>query len=417
VAGGTSPPRLRAKEDRRSFDATAHIKDNPKSGGAVASVRELYSGLTRDPWRKQFSDDIENVHRVILKPGATTDVITDAINEWLKDNQPCLFGRIAAKQGLLRFCVLNEQLLTSSDAEVKKAIQNSRMFWHAEGYNGDASGFVIVAVSDRLAHAQPDATLASLAQRICELYLLHDVPLDTSCTDTMYLEKPGHARRTWKWLVGANFFGAQGDMRWWHDHRLPGGIAFSMNSVGHMAKSGAINRAMGALDSSIGEIAEDWDDSHVDSLEKALILAMRTIRVASEGRRPGTRLFSNTERQPILECPMKLPPDLRGQNHCQYFGQYHTDHSLPSDYFADAIDRPETARSFDDLDFSYLFDRSLDDFTTMGEGLPVREKGLEEEFAVQDTMKRWKAIAEEVSVDDEPLLREALLRAGRSPGS
>jgi len=383
----------------------------------VASVCQLYSGLAPDPQRTQFSSDIEAVHTIILKSSATNDLIKNAVNDWLMHQQPCLFGRIAARQHLLRYCILNEQLLTASDVEIREAIQNSRMLWHADGYDGKASGFIILAVSDRLAHARSDYTLAALAQRICELYLLHEVPFDTSCADTMYLEKPGHARRTWKWLVGANFFGAQGDMRWWHDHRIPGGIAFSMNSVGHMAKAGAISRAMSALDSSIGEIAEDWDNSHVESLEKALVLAMRTIRVASEGARPGTRLFSKTELRPVLKCPLKLPPDLSEQNHCQYFGQYHTDHTLPSAYFTEAIEKPEAIQSFDDLDLTYLFDRCIDDFTTMGEGLPVREGELKEELAEEEFMKSQKAVAEEVGVDDEPLLREALARAGRLPSN
>jgi hypothetical protein len=115
-------------------------------------------------------------------------------------------------------------------------------------------------------------------------------------------------------IVGVNFFGAQGDGRWWHDHRIPAGIAFSMNSVGHMAKSGAINRAMRALENAIKEKVEDWDNSHVESLEKALVIAMRTIRVASEGRRPGTHLFTTAEWRPELKCPFTLPADLTGQN-------------------------------------------------------------------------------------------------------
>ena len=143
-----------------------------------------------------------------------------------------------------------------------------------------------------------------------------------------------------------------------------------MNSVGHMAKAGAINRAMLALDKAIGEDAEDWGNSHVESLEKALVLAMRTIRVASEGTRPGTHLFRTSERQPILDCPVKLPPDLIDRNHCELLGDYHTDHTLPTDYFSDAVHRPKQSQAFDNLDFTYLFDRSLDDFTTMGNATP-----------------------------------------------
>jgi hypothetical protein len=270
-----------------------------------------------------------------------------------------------------------------------------------------------VALSERLALARPNATLATFAQKLCELYLLQDIPFDTSCTDTIYLEKPGHARRTWRWQVGVNFFAAQGDMRWWHDHRIPGGIAFSMTSVGHVAKAGAINRAMLALDKAIGEKAEDWDNSHIESLEKALVLAMRTIHVASGGTRPGTRLFDASERHPSLDCPIRLPPGVSGYDYCEYFGYYHTDHTLPSDYFADAMDRPAEIQPFEDLDFTYLFDRLLDDFVTMGEGLRVRADEFEGELTDERAMKREKAVAVDVDVDDEELLCAALAHVGR----
>jgi hypothetical protein len=31
-----------------------------------------------------------------------------------------------------------------------------------------------------------------------------------------------------------DFFAAAGDGSWWHDHRFPGGIAFTANAPGHM---------------------------------------------------------------------------------------------------------------------------------------------------------------------------------------
>lgn len=377
----------------------------------MPNVRDLYDLLQPDTWRTRFSDDVESVHRSILQPNASVDDITRESNSWLAQHQPCLFGKIAAKQGLIRYCVLNESILTASDADIQAVIQDARFKWHADAYDGRASGFVILAVSQRLALARPDSNLAALAARICELYLLQEVPFDAALTDSIYLEKPGYGRRTWKWLVGANFFGAQGDLRWWHDHRIPGGIAFSMNSVGHMAKSGAINRAMAGLDKEIGETAEDWDERHVESLDKALVLAMRTIRVASEGQRPGTHLFTTAERPPSLECPIRLPPDIRDKNYCEYFGYYHTDHTLPLVYFRDAVERPADVKSFTDLDFTYLFDSSAADLTTMGQGLRVRAGGVEDQE--RRSRKEGKVVATDVSIDDEDKLRVALERRAR----
>jgi hypothetical protein len=33
-----------------------------------------------------------------------------------------------------------------------------------------------------------------------------------------------------------DFFACAGDGRWWHDHRFPGGIAYTANSTGHMMR-------------------------------------------------------------------------------------------------------------------------------------------------------------------------------------
>ena len=68
----------------------------------MAGVHELYQRLERDPWRTRFSEDIESVHRVILQQGVSDAAIEKAINGWLGEDQPCLFGKIAAKQNLLR---------------------------------------------------------------------------------------------------------------------------------------------------------------------------------------------------------------------------------------------------------------------------------------------------------------------------
>jgi len=380
----------------------------------MPTIPEYYNALKRDEKRTSFSRDMEIAHGDVLGRAGQTDAVITCLSHWLSTEQPCLFGKIAARRGLLKFCILDETTLLAGDDAVRTKIQESRLEWLAAGFRGEASGFVIAAISERLTYAAPDEHLGAFAKRICESYLLQEIPFDTIATDSMFLEKPGHARRTWKWLVGANFFGAQGDGRWWHDHRIPGGVAFSMNSVGHMAKAGAINRAMNALDGELGQDVEDWMSTNVESLDKALILAMRTILNASKGARPGTRLYDNAERRPALECPVaNLPADLNGRNHCEYFGYYHTDHTLPSDYFRDSIDRPHDAQAFDDLNLTYLFDTADYDFLRMGAGLPIRSpEGADAE--VDRFVKRERVVPFEVDVADEPLLMAALSRGNIS---
>jgi len=217
-----------------------------------------------------------------------------------------------------------------------------------------------------------------LAVRICSLYLVEEgaIEPDKIYSDEVFLEKPGLRRTTWKWKAGVNYFSSQGDKRWWHDHRIPGGFAFSVNSVGHMVKSGMLAKAFETLDSIVGGAPEDLVSSPVDSLEKALELAMRTIDLAADAvSGKATELLplpGHTEQLP-LPCPVKLPPLLQHKNYCEYSGFYHTDFTLPSNYFRADVRRPEGFQRYS-LDFTYLFDNAPgnEDFRTMGTGRPIR---------------------------------------------
>jgi hypothetical protein len=107
---------------------------------------------------------------------------------------------------------------------------------------------------------------------------------------------------------------------------------------------------------------------------------------------------------PVQECPFKLPPKLQDKNFCAYRGYYHTDFTLPSDYFRHAVERPSETKPFDDLDFTYLFHASPDNpaHNTMGEGMPIRDAGF------GNATKQERMAPLEVSVDDEPHLVSAL---------
>lgn len=145
-----------------------------------------------------------------------------------------------ARQGRLAFCILTENDLERSDQDIRARIQHERADWRNRARNGATHGFLIVAVAGRIAYSRPCPALQTLAATLCRLYLGRDEP-DTIHHDELILEiRDGDQiaeRRRWK--VGVNYFSAQGDGRWWSDHRIPGGMAFSMNSVGHMARTRA----------------------------------------------------------------------------------------------------------------------------------------------------------------------------------
>jgi hypothetical protein len=336
--------------------------------------------LEPDAWRRTagFSPDIEAANRKLFAPGITEAASVEVLSSWLQGHQPCLFGRIAAKHGAISYCILSEADLRQPDEVIKEKIQAARLAWTRDGFEGRKSGFIILAVSPLIAYAQPSAAMRELARRLCHLYLEAEIKMDDVHLDEIYLQKPGSRLTTWKWQTGVNYFCAQGDGRWWHDHRIPGGMAFSVNSVGHLVKSGMIAKAMKELDALTGVPDEIYPVSKIDSLEQALELAMRTIGMASEaisGR--ATELLvlpPDRDELPVPECPMKLSKLVADKNHCEYTGWYHTDYTLPSEYFLADIERPAVLAGHS-LDFTYLFHRDIDnpDFRLMGEGQQIRD--------------------------------------------
>ena len=344
------------------------------------------------------------------QPDATDDEIIVALDRWLSRYQPCLFGRIAAKAGLIHYCLLRDEDLRRTDAHIKDKIQDERKKWTRLGFEGKASGFVIVLLSSRLNTALPSATIRAIALRVCSLYLLEEIESDQICLDHIYLEQPGSKRTTWEWAAGINYFSAQGDKRWWQDHRIPAGMAFSVNSVGHMVKSGRLAKAYRDLEELMGTAAGDFRNPKVDSLAKALELAMRTIDLASSGPsgRATTLLPLAPDTESMLRCPIELPASLTNKNHCEYEGDYHTDFTVPSEYFRPDVLRPKGMHRHR-LDFTYLFNKDVDnpDFDLMGAGRPIRDAELNFQADAQ-RLKRLRGLEREVLVDDIPRLREAL---------
>jgi len=344
------------------------------------SIAALYDKIEPDPWRAGagFTPEFDLAQQKVLAAKSDQDRI-QVLGSWFQQFQPCLFGRIAAKWDLISYCWLTEPDLRATDEAIRQKIQDARSEWTRLAYDGKKSGFVIIAATERLAHANPDANLLALATRLCELYLLQEIHPNRIYTDEIFLELPTPERITWRWNVGANYFGAAADGRWWQDHRIPGGVGFSMNSVGHLVKSTVISGKIGELEEALG-ISGDHPSgrSKIGSLPKALEMAMRTIEKAAPtpwGR--ATELLplpADISTLPVHPCPTTLPSFLTQKNYCQYQGYYHTDETVPAEYF-----RPDVARPADvapkQLDFTYLIEDDIlnPDFVTTGTGRRVRD--------------------------------------------
>jgi hypothetical protein len=75
------------------------------------------------------------------------------------------------------------------------------------------------------------------------------------------------------------------------------------------------------------------------------------------------------------KCPFAsaVPPRLQLMDYKNYDGWYHTDVTVPSDYFHPDMDRPASVER-KHLDFTYLFNDSIEnpDFETTGLGGRIR---------------------------------------------
>lgn len=375
-------------------------------------LQSLLGQLTADPWRaeKGFSPEVAAANEKIFGARAD-DEVKALLAEWLAKFQPCLFGRIAAKRDQLSYCVLTERDLEQDDQVVRDKIQSDRRRWTADGYHGRKSGFIVFLASPIVTKAVPDKAMLNLARRLATLYLLEDVNADRIYLDELFLDAQLAQPATWRWSAGVNYFSAQGDGRWWADHRIPAGMAFSVNSVGHMAKSGQLVAALEGIAKDIG--VEEFgavEKQPVSSLLKGLELAMMTIdRAATTDSGKATVLLPlpNDRRElPVSPCPVQLPKPLADKNYCTYGGYYNTDVTLPSEYFRHDVNRPEE-QDFISLDFTYLFDDSLDnpEYIRLGTGLRIREP---ETDSADRILKRRRSQEETAPVDQNPRLARAL---------
>lgn len=333
------------------------------------TISDLIEQLEPDPWRTQnpFSGEMQTCHAVLFRPDSSRAEKADALADWLSSHQPCRFGQMEAKQGRLAFCILSENDLERSDRAIRARIQQERLDWKSQARNGGSHGFLIAAVSERIAIARPGVVLHQLAKRLCELYVGIDES-DQIHLDDLILKIEGDDETEWRqWKVGINYFSAQGDGRWWHDHRIPGGIVYSMNSVGHMART----LAETAMKRKPDLVHANYPREKL--VYWALPAAMKTIGPPVDGSFRGTWLaergtFAEDIEPPSYEQRERHIGELAQFSENRYLGLYHTDHSIPTAYFDDGLWRREDLDKRDDLYFTYLHSRSDDDYESMGLG-------------------------------------------------
>jgi hypothetical protein len=101
-----------------------------------------------------------------------------------------------------------------------------------------------------------------------------------------------------------------------------------------------------------------------------------------------------------------LPRFLADKNFCEYSGYYHTDITIPSEYFRVDVTRPATVQPRG-LDFTYLFNADVSNpaHQTMGKGRRIRGDAAAE---AGTTLKMKRITPQIIGIDDSERLKSAL---------
>jgi hypothetical protein len=236
-----------------------------------------------------------------------------------------------------------------------------------------AHGFVLFVYSPRLALASPDDRLLAFSVKLRDLWgcLQTEEPSGTMHWETLFIKKP-NASEFLKFEFSVDFFSAQGDGRWWQDHRAPGGVLFTANSVGHMQK------------------CREWYEGKEQQADWVLERSMLTIDAAAEtsaGKSTWLKTLDG-EGQPCIpdvSCPFSaatrsnLRDTLRDKDWTRYGGYLHTDHSIRAEFFDDD---PATLRELQSTeyleDFTYLYDPASNDHKRFVSGTDVSNEVVDQ---------------------------------------
>jgi hypothetical protein len=301
--------------------------------------------------RRGFSPYVEAVHAILFNPKYDRQAKIRAYRGWLEKNQPCVFGKTAATNKNVYICLLEEHeilRMAQGDADLMDTLQDHRQVWKRLALEGLSSSFVILLTSRRLSTREPNDTLKEICRRLLELYMQIQVPDDTYHTEREYvfLRRPDNT--VLKFSTLPNIFCAQGDGRWWHDHRTPGGIMITSNALGHFVYS---RTKKPQLDQT--------------ACASALEQAMRTIANACKRPSDGTMKYTHCPatmllpRQPSDPTPLRPTSEFNDYSPDHYGGYFHTDHLIPSVFFQKDRD-PKILKRYDDLSLRYIFDPSAD---------------------------------------------------------
>jgi hypothetical protein len=297
--------------------------------------------------KRPFSEDIESARAILFNPSYDKWKKLKTYRKWIASGQPCLFGKAAAKTKSVFVCMLEEHeilRMRRGDEDLRDTIQDHRQAWKRYALEGSFSSFMVLLLSKSLVDKEPGDQLKEICRRLLELYMEMDrIDDDTIVPQREYVFLRTGPDRFLKFATLPNVFCAQGDGRWWHDHRTPGGIMITSNALGHFELSR----------SHTANITEKEKAHAIDN-------AMRTIKGAYGNEKkvrglahcPATCLVN---RDPVEESPIREGSDLREYSPSHYQGFFHTDHLVPSVFFSKERDHKDL-KSYEDLSLQYIYD-------------------------------------------------------------
>lgn len=367
---------------------------------SVESLRDLHYRLRQDKDRvaRGFDPDLAEATALLHRPYVDVEEIEMALMHWCKTRQPCQFGRSAASQGQIYFCILREQDLgdgRSGDEVIAEKIAAAKRQWKQRAItnrNNPPHSFILVFGSEHVMGAAADDNLRRFASRLLELTGWKPERKarrgeNTITSDYLYLKNPTtgeyHGFR-----FNLDFFAAAGDGTWWHDHRFPGGIAYTANATGHMKAF-------------MDWYSEPGRDHGAWAVTQAMMTIARSHRSKKIERGDGTEknareegrvtwlLDLNQEGKPVvarLPCPLdNVPSQLAGKDWTKYEGLLHTDNAVREEFFDGRIE-PVTRHNPPLMDFTYLYDSTQDEFTDFTGGRIFTE---EQVYADIDRPEHW----------------------------
>lgn len=288
------------------------------------SLHDMIAGLDLHDPGMSFGADIDSAHRAMFEEGVSQDDAAAIFLAWAAKYQPCLFGRLGAKESkgvAYDICWLTSRDIEQGDLHLINKIQFARRTWKDRAAQGLASGFLIMFQDARLAFAKPGHPLLAVCQKISELYLVEHSPLER---DTIYTEaiplRCGENYGLFK--AGINVFYPAAHRTLNHDRRIPGGLLISVNSPGHLANALYANGNFTSLKDAVQWIFE---------------IAMHSVGNGGIGHEPtGSTSWHNIEHDPAAlgaRCPLSHRPPHIPENYSGrvYSALYHTDVLLPTD--------------------------------------------------------------------------------------